>query len=107
MRWFIRTGAVAEKVAVRYSANNVFDLRELADLAFPSMKSSPFPQWVGKLYSDSDIRRLYGISVIAVKTRTDYMRFMPRCRPIPIAGDNHLMHLENRVMRGEDCWESI
>ena len=53
---------VAEKVAVRYSANNVFDYTELAD----------------------------GISVIAVKNPDGHMRFMPGADHV-IAGDNHLM----------------
>ena len=80
---------VAEKVAVRYSANNVFDYTELAD-GISIYEIKPLPQWVGKSIKDSDIRRLYGISVIAVKNPDGHMRFMPGADHI-IAGDNHLM----------------
>ena len=45
---------------------------------------------MGKSIKDSDIRRLYGISVIAVKNPDGHMRFMPGADHI-IAGDNHLM----------------
>ena len=80
---------VAEKVAVRYSANNVFDYTELAD-GISIYEIKPLPQWVGKSIKDSDIRRLYGISVIAVKNPDGHMRFMPGADHV-IAGDNHLM----------------
>ena len=80
---------VAEKVAVRYSANNVFDYTELAD-GISIYEIKPLPQWVGKSIKDSDIRRLYGISVIAVKSPDGHMRFMPGADHV-IAGDTHLM----------------
>ena len=80
---------VTEKVAVRYSANNVFDYTELAD-GISIYEIKPLPQWVGKSIKDSDIRRLYGISVIAVKSPDGHMRFMPGADHV-IAGDTHLM----------------
>lgn len=80
---------VAEKVAVRYSANNVFDYTELAD-GISIYEIKPLLQWVGKSIKDSDIRRLYGISVIAVKSPDGHMRFMPGADHV-IAGDTHLM----------------
>ena len=45
---------------------------------------------VTSLIKETDIRRLYGISVIAVKNPDGHMRFMPGADHI-IAGDNHLM----------------
>ena len=80
---------VAEKVAVRYSANNVFDYTELAD-GISIYEINPLPQWVGKSIKDSDISRLYGISVIAVKSPDGHMRIMPGADHV-IAGDTHLM----------------
>ena len=50
----------------------------------------PLPQWVGKSIEDSDIRRLYGISVIAVRESDGHMRFMPGADHV-IEGGNHLM----------------
>ena len=80
---------VAEKTAVRYSGNNVFDYTELSD-GISIYEIKPLPQWVGKSIKDSDIRRLYGISVIAVKSPDGHMRFMPGADHV-IAGDTHLM----------------
>ena len=80
---------VAEKVAVRYSANNQFDYTELED-GISIYEIKPLPPRVGKSIKDSDIRRLYGISVIAVKNPDGHMRFMPGADHV-IAGDNHLM----------------
>ena len=45
---------VAEKAAVRYSANNVFDYTELAD-GISIFEIRPLdPQWVGKSIKDSE-----------------------------------------------------
>ena len=80
---------IAEKLAVRVSANHVFDYIELTD-EYSIYETPPLPQWVGKSIKDSDIRRLYGISVIAVKSPDGHMRFMPGADHV-IAGDTHLM----------------
>lgn len=80
---------VAEKVSVRYSANNVFDYTELAD-GISIYEIKPMDQWVGKSVKDLNIRRVYGISIIAVKGADGHMRFMPGADYV-IVSDVHLM----------------
>lgn len=80
---------VAEKAAVRYSANNVFDYTELAD-GISIYEINPMEQWVGKSVKDLNIRRVYGISIIAVKEADGRMRFMPGADYV-IEADVHLM----------------
>ena len=80
---------VAEKAAVRYSANNVFDYTELAD-GISIYEIKPMSQWVGKSIKDLDIRRVYGISIIAVKGVDGHMKFMPGADYV-IVDDVHLM----------------
>ena len=57
---------VAEKLAVRYNANNVFDFVPLT--AQYSMYEIPvLPAWVGQSLAQLDIRRKYQVNIIAVK----------------------------------------
>lgn len=57
---------IAERLAIRYSANNIFDFIELTpeygiyEVVLP-------PSWVGKTILELDIRKRYGISVLATK----------------------------------------
>ncbi|MGN0372794.1 MAG: potassium channel family protein [Enterocloster sp.] len=80
---------VAEKAAVRYSANHVFDYTELAD-GISIYEISPLKAWIGKSIKDLNIRRVYGISIIAIKTRQGHMTFMPGADYV-IEPDIHLM----------------
>lgn len=80
---------VAEKAAVRYSANNVFDYTELAD-GISIYEIKPLDQWLGKSIKDLNIRRVYGISIIAVKTTSGHMKFMPGADYV-VEPDIHLM----------------
>lgn len=57
---------IAEKLAVRYSANHVFDYIELTD-EFAIYEIPPLKEWVGKTLRDSELRQKYHISVLAVK----------------------------------------
>ncbi len=67
---------VAEKAAVRYSANKVFDYTELAD-GICIYEIMPLKEWVGKSIRQLNIRQVYGISVVALKMPDGSMRFMP------------------------------
>ena len=57
---------IAEKLAVRYNARNIFDFvpltAEYSIYEIPVLKS-----WVGKTIQEQDIRRKYSINIIAVK----------------------------------------
>jgi trk system potassium uptake protein TrkA len=67
---------VAEKIAVRYSANKVFDYTELAD-GISIYEIMPLKEWVGKSIRQLNIRQVYGISVVALKMPDGSMKFMP------------------------------
>lgn len=58
---------IAEKLAVRYNANNIFDFVPLT--AEYSMYEIPvLPAWVGHTLLELNIRRKYQINIIAVKS---------------------------------------
>lgn len=80
---------VAEKIAVRYSANNVFDYTELAD-GISIYEILPMEEWIGKSIKELNIRRVYGISVVAAKNAQGQMNFMPGADYV-IEPDVHLM----------------
>ena len=57
---------IAEKLAVRYNAKNIFDFVPLT--AEYSIYEIPIlPQWVGQNVVEVDVRRKYRINIIAVK----------------------------------------
>ena len=57
---------VAEKLAVRYNADNIFDFVPLT--AEYSIYELPVqPTWVGKTLIELDVRRKYHVNIIAVK----------------------------------------
>lgn len=85
---------VAEKIAVRYSANKVFDYTELAD-GISIYEIQPLESWIGKSIKDLNIRRVYGISVIALKQADGHMKFMPGADYI-IESGIHLMVIGNQ-----------
>ena len=56
----------ADKTAVKFSANNISDFFQIADDY--SVFEMPAPaQWAGRSIADINIRKKYGISIIAVK----------------------------------------
>ena len=85
---------VAEKTAVRYSGNNVFDYTELAD-GISIFEIRPLDSWVGKSIKDLNIRRVYGISIIALKQSSGHMKFMPGADYV-IEDGIHLMVIGNQ-----------
>lgn len=57
---------VAEKLAIRMSANNIFDYVEIS----PEYSISEIPvheSWVGRSIANSDIRRKFHVNILAVK----------------------------------------
>lgn len=57
---------IAEKLAVRYSANHVFDYIELTS-EFSIYEIPPLPGWFHKTLKQLDIRNKYHISILGVK----------------------------------------
>ncbi len=79
---------IAEKMAIRYSANHVYDYIEVSD-EFSIYEISPMKKWIGKSLRDSDIRSRYRVSVLAVK-KGDKTSLMPMADYV-IKEDEHLM----------------
>ncbi|MDO5408775.1 MAG: TrkA family potassium uptake protein [Eubacteriales bacterium] len=79
---------IAEKLAVRYSANHVFDYIELTD-EFSIYEIPPLNEWVGKSIKDLSIRNKYHISILATK-EDGRAKLMPPADYV-IKADEHLM----------------
>lgn len=79
---------IAEKMAVRYSANHVFDYIELTD-EFSIYEIPPLPEWVGKNLMEANVRHQYHISVLATK-KAGKAKLMPQATYV-IQEDEHLM----------------
>ena len=80
---------IAEKLAVRYSANHVFDYIELTD-EFSIYEIPPLPEWVGKSLKELALRNVHHISILAVKRPDGAMCMMPDANYVILA-DDHLM----------------
>lgn len=80
---------IAEKLAVRYSANHVFDYIELTD-EFSIYEIPPLSEWVGKSLKDLMLRNIHHISILAVKRPEGGMEMMPAADYV-IRPDDHLM----------------
>ncbi|MFR4350277.1 MAG: NAD-binding protein [Roseburia sp.] len=57
---------IAEKVAVRFSANQVFDYVELDD-GFSIYEIAPLPEWIGHSIKDVNVRATYNANIIGIK----------------------------------------
>ena len=57
---------IAEKVAVRFSANQVFDYVELGN-DYSIYEIAPLPEWIGRSIKDADVRATYNANIIGVK----------------------------------------
>ena len=80
---------IAEKLAVRYSANHVFDYIELTD-EFSIYEIPPLSEWVGRSLKELMLRNVYHISILAIKRPDGRMNMMPGAEDA-IRGDDHLM----------------
>ncbi len=79
---------IAEKLAVRYSANHVFDYIELSS-DFSIYEIPPLPSWVGKSIKEIGIRNKYNINVLGTKQASE-AKMMPGPDYV-IQRDEHLM----------------
>ena len=80
----------AERMAVRMSANNVFDYIELTN-EYAIYEIPPLESWIGKTIAELDVRNKYHINILAVKQNEDL-------RPLPGAnyvftGSEHILAL--------------
>lgn len=79
---------IAEKLAVRYSANHVFDYIELTE-EYSIYEIPPFPEWTGKTIKELDIRNRYGIHILGTKANGK-AKLMPGASYV-ICQEEHLM----------------
>lgn len=79
---------VAAKLAVRLSADNVFDYINLAD-GYSIYEIAPRREWVGKSVLDLNFRARYHLSIIGVKY-SDHTRILPGA-DYTFKADEHLM----------------
>lgn len=57
---------IAESLAVRYSANNIFDYIQLTE-EYSVFEIPIMAKWIGKSLEEINIRKVYGINIIAIK----------------------------------------
>lgn len=63
---------LAEKLAIQYSANNVFDYVELTP-EFGMYEIRVPEGWIGKSIGSINIRRKYGVNILAIKNGTELL----------------------------------
>ncbi len=94
---------IAEKLAVRYNANNIFDFVPLTD-EYSIYELPILPVWAGHTLLELNIRRKYQINIIAVKNgmnldanlSADY-RFRANDHIIVIGRSNEVFKLASKV----------
>lgn len=79
---------VAAKLAVRLSADNVFDYINLAD-GYSIYEIAPRREWIGKTVLELNFRARYNLSIIGVKYG-DHTRILPGA-DYTFKADEHLM----------------
>lgn len=79
---------IAEKIAVRYSANHIFDYIELTH-EYSIYEIPPLPAWVGKSIKELSIRNKYHISILGTKDKGN-AKLMPQADYL-IKEEEHLM----------------
>lgn len=85
---------IAEKVAVRFSANQVFDYVELGG-GYSIYEIAPLPDWIGKSVKEIDVRVKYKANILGVKVN-DKMKLMPGADYI-FKSDEHLMVIGHKL----------
>jgi len=79
---------IAERMAVRYSANHLFDYTELIG-EYSIYEIPPLNKWIGKTLKELDMRRAYHINVIGSK-HGDEIKIMPSADYV-IKEEDHLV----------------
>lgn len=86
---------IAEKLAVRHSANHVFDYIEFTD-DYSIYEIPPLTEWLGKSIRDVNFRVKYQVSILGTK-KGEEVKLLPSADHV-FAADEHLMV----IGRGED-----
>lgn len=83
----------AERVAVRLSAQNVFDYIELTD-EYSIYEIPPLDNWPGRTVREIDVRNKYRINILAIK-RGEEIRPLPGADYL-FTGDEHILALASK-----------
>ena len=74
----------AEKLAMRFSANHVYDYIELSE-DYSIYEIAPPQGWLGKSLKELDIRNKYHINILGFSTSFRRLKFLPGCASISVA----------------------
>ena len=85
---------IAERVAIKYSNDHIFDYIELRN-DYSIFEISPLKEWIGHSLKDSDIRARYNISIIAVKDENSEMNVTLHADYV-IKPNDHLMIISRK-----------
>lgn len=83
----------AERIAVRLSAEHVFNYIELTD-EYSIYEIPPLPHWPGHTVRELDVRNKYRINILAIK-RDDELRPMPGADYL-FTGNEHVLALMSK-----------
>lgn len=82
---------IAEKCAVRYSLNHIFDYIEMTE-GYGIFEIMPMKEWCGKSIRESNIAAKYRISILGIKDQDGHSKIMPSPDSV-IMENQHLMVL--------------
>ncbi len=80
---------IAERVAVKYSNDNIFDYIELQS-GYSMHEILPLEEWVGKSLRESNIRAKHHVSIVGIKSSEGVINFSPLADYV-ISATDHLM----------------
>lgn len=79
---------IAEKLAVRHSANHVFDYVELTE-GYSIFEIPPLYSWIGKTIRELDVRAKYHVSILGIK-KDEQLELLPHADH-RLGKEEHLM----------------
>ena len=79
---------VAERFAVKYGSNKVFDYIEMAE-GYSILEIPPMKGWVGKSIGQLAIRSRYHVSILGIKVN-GHLQFLPHPDRV-LEQEDHLM----------------
>lgn len=80
---------IAERMAMKYSANHVFDYIELAE-GYSIFEIQPDKTWIGKTIGEVDIRAKYHVNVFGIKKKDGELDLLPNAS-YQMNGEDHMM----------------
>ena len=78
----------AERAAVKYGSNRVFDYIEMAE-GYSILEIPPMPGWAGKSIGQLAVRSRYHVSILGIKVK-GHLQFLPHPDRV-LESDDHLM----------------